>query len=67
VVSGGQPVGDLPDRPVGILVGSEAHGLDVAFVGAAGSVLTLAMPGGTESLNAAIAASIVMYELTRER
>jgi TrmH family RNA methyltransferase len=63
VVAGGRPPGEVTERPIGILVGSEAHGLDAALARAADDRITLPMPGGTESLNAAIAASIAMYEL----
>ena len=51
------------DGPVAFLIGNEAHGIpaavrrDPAVVTAA-----IAMPGGTESLNAAVTAAIVMYE-----
>lgn len=46
--------------PVAFIVGNEAHGLPPAVSGRATTV-SLPMPGGTESLNAGVAASIGMY------
>jgi len=46
-----------------ILVGDEAAGLPDRVVAAAGLQVTIPMPGGTESLNAAVAGSILAYEL----
>jgi TrmH family RNA methyltransferase len=48
--------------PVALIVGNEARGTPAAVVEELGvEALSLAMPGGTESLNAAVAASILMY------
>jgi len=62
VVSGGLPPNRL-DRPMALLVGSEAHGLHGSVLEQVDRTVSLPMPGGTESLNAAIAASILMYAL----
>lgn len=72
VVEGGVPPWELqgaldPDRRWSVLVGSEAHGLHPDLAAAADVRVTIPMPGGTESLNAAMAAGIVMYELSRWR
>lgn len=72
VVEGGVAPWDLGsvldrERTWSVLVGSEAHGLDAAQVEEADVSVTIPMPGGTESLNAAVAAAIVMYELSRWR
>lgn len=60
VARGGDPPG-----PVGageaIVVGSEAHGLPADVVAACDRLVTIPMRGGTESLNAAVAAAIVAY------
>jgi TrmH family RNA methyltransferase len=59
----GIPIGkvDLSDPvPVAFVLGNEARGLPPALSGRVTSV-TLPMPGGTESLNAGVAASIAMY------
>ena len=50
-----------------MLVGEEAAGLPDDVVAAADHRITLPMPGGSESLNAAVAASIAMYERMRSR
>ncbi len=72
VVAGGiDPSGLLavldPDRTWGLLIGSEAHGLDPSDVESADVSVSIPMPGGTESLNAAVAAAIIAYELARWR
>ena len=46
-----------------LIVGSEAHGLPPEVVDVADDVVVLAMPGGTESLNAGVAGSILAYAL----
>ncbi len=50
-----------------LVVGSEAHGISDATRVAADMLLKLPMRGGAESLNAAVAAGIMMYELMREQ
>lgn len=67
VVSGGAVLEDLDAAPVALLVGEEASGLPDAVVREADLELSIAMPGGTESLNAAVAASIAMYVRSRHR
>ena len=68
VVSGGQvPTTIEPDRPIALIVGPEAQGLGDEILTAADLVLTLKMPGGIESLNVAVAGSIVMYERSNMR
>ena len=62
VKRGGQVV--RSDRPIALLVGSEAHGLPDEIAELADRHITLAMPGGVESLNAAVAASVLMYALS---
>jgi RNA methyltransferase, TrmH family len=56
-----------PDRTWGLLIGSEARGLAGSEVETADVSVSIPMPGGTESLNAAVAAAIVAYELARWR
>ena len=48
-------------RPVGVFIGSEGHGLPVGLVDAADLRVTIPIQPGSESLNAAVAASILMY------
>lgn len=63
VVRGGSDPLDLPRRSRWLVVGSEAHGLDEVALAACAERVTLPMPGGTESLNAAMAGAIACYAL----
>jgi TrmH family RNA methyltransferase len=63
VVAGGAPPQAVAAvLPAAVLVGDEAAGLPAEVVDAAALRVTVPMPGGTESLNAAVAAAIVTYE-----
>jgi TrmH family RNA methyltransferase len=64
VVAGGVDPRNLEDGPWSVVIGSEAHGLGPDLVARADASITIPMPGGTESLNAATAAGIVAYALT---
>lgn len=44
------------------LLGEEAHGLPAEIEQQADAVIALPMPGGTESLNAAMAATVLLYQ-----
>ena len=50
-----------------LVIGNEARGISDAVKAEAGMRLKLPMRGGAESLNAAVAAGIMMYELMRPR
>ena len=50
-----------------LVIGSEAHGIQDATRACADMLVKLPMRGGAESLNAAVAAGIMMYELVREQ
>lgn len=65
VVASGAPIATLGETDVALLVGEEAAGLPDAVLADAEVAVTIPMPGGTESLNAAVAASIAMYERSR--
>lgn len=67
VASGGTLPDDIPAEPVAVLVGDEAAGLPAEIVAACPVTVTIPMPGGTESLNAAVAGAIVAYEAARRR
>jgi 23S rRNA (guanosine2251-2'-O)-methyltransferase len=58
------PAGLAPGR-YALLVGVEASGLPAAVADAAPIRVTIPMPGGTESLNAAMAAGMIIYELSK--
>lgn len=49
------------------LIGNEANGLSDQASGLAGTLIKIPMEGKVESLNAAVAAAILMYEAARQR
>jgi 23S rRNA (guanosine2251-2'-O)-methyltransferase len=55
------------DRPVALVVGSEASGLRRLTREACDFVVNLPMLGAVESLNAAVAGSIALFEVVRQR
>ena len=55
------------DAPVALLIGNETQGLPPAIVGAADDAVTIPLAGGVESLNAAVAAAVVMYAVSAGR
>lgn len=61
VVSGGSDPAHLEEGPWAIVVGSEAHGLPSDIVHRCDVRVTIPMESGLESLNAAVAASVVAY------
>jgi TrmH family RNA methyltransferase len=62
---GGNPLVEIIARPVALLIGAEAHGLSPRMIETADHRITISTPGPTESLNAAVAAGIAIYELSR--
>ena len=57
--------GELNGGDIAIIVGSEAFGVCRELIEMCDGVLTIPMRGGAESLNAGIAAGILMYEFVR--
>jgi RNA methyltransferase, TrmH family len=53
--------------PSALLVGNEGAGLPDAWVAQADARITIPLPGAVESLNAAIAGSVLLYEAMRQR
>ena len=53
--------------PVVLVIGSEAHGVSAGILAAAWASVRIPMPGKAESLNAGIAAGIMLYEALRQR
>ena len=66
--SGGKPhfKTDL-SGPVVILIGNEGAGLPAGVKDLADEVVSIPMPGRAESLNAAMAATVILYEAVRQR
>ncbi|MCZ7668375.1 MAG: hypothetical protein M5U34_14880 [Chloroflexi bacterium] len=54
-------------NPSAIIIGSEAHGAGSQAQALAAAKLTIPMQTNTESLNAAIAAAIILFEAVRQR
>lgn len=54
-------------RPTALIVGGEADGVGQAALDLAGGLITIPMPGSSESLNAAVAAGILLFEVVRQR
>lgn len=54
-------------EPTAFLIGNEGNGLKKTTADMAGSYLKIPMEGKVESLNAAIATSLLMYEVHRQR
>jgi TrmH family RNA methyltransferase len=54
-------------RASAVLIGSEAHGLSAAAMAFATEEIVVPLRGGVESLNAAVAGSIILFEAARQR
>lgn len=67
-VENGRPAWQTDLRsPVALVIGSEAEGVSAAARQAADGLIHIPMPGHSESLNAAIAAGILIFEVVRQR
>jgi TrmH family RNA methyltransferase len=53
--------------PIALLIGNEGNGVPLELATQAEAALTVPCPGPVESLNASIAASILLYEASRQR
>lgn len=67
-VQGAQPA-DLADlaEPIALLIGNEGNGVPPDLAVKADGAVTIPCPGPVESLNAAVAASVLLYEASRQR
>jgi TrmH family RNA methyltransferase len=54
-------------KPTAVLMGGEGAGLPEALVATADERITIPMHGAIESLNAAVAAALILYEARRQR
>jgi RNA methyltransferase, TrmH family len=55
------------ERPSALLIGNEGNGISPELATQADGALTIPCPGPVESLNAAVAASVLLYEASRQR
>ena len=61
MVFGGKTINAIDPENALLVIGSEAHGIPNDWLDDCNDLITLEMPGKTESLNAAVAGSIAMY------
>jgi RNA methyltransferase, TrmH family len=54
-------------QPIAILIGNEGNGVPAELAAMADDTLTIPCPGPVESLNAAVAASVLLYEAAQQR
>jgi TrmH family RNA methyltransferase len=64
--------GTPPDKanlaaPSAILIGNEGSGVPDEIAAGAEGAITIPCPGAVESLNASVAAGILLYEASRQR
>jgi TrmH family RNA methyltransferase len=52
---------------VALLIGNEGNGVPEALAARAAGAITIPCPGPVESLNAAVATSVLLYEASRQR
>jgi 23S rRNA (guanosine2251-2'-O)-methyltransferase len=57
----------LAKEPIVIVVGSEGKGLSRLVTETCDAVVSIPISASTESLNAGIAASVTLYEISRQR
>ena len=66
--SGGDPIqAATPSGPVALVVGNEGAGVSAALASAAQRTVAIPLRARAESLNAGVAAGILLWELLRER
>ena len=67
-VQGAQPA-DLADLagPVAMVIGNEGNGVPLELAAKTDGAVTIPCPGPVESLNAGVAASVLLYEAARQR
>jgi RNA methyltransferase, TrmH family len=53
--------------PIALLIGNEGNGVPRELADRADAAITIPCPGPVESLNAAVAASVLLYEAARQR
>jgi TrmH family RNA methyltransferase len=53
--------------PIALLIGNEGNGVPEELAAKADGALTIPCPGPVESLNASVAASVLLYEAARQR
>ncbi len=54
-------------QPCALVIGGEAHGVSPQVEQVADEAVHIPMPGKTESLNAAVSAAVILFEIVRQR
>ena len=54
-------------RPIGLVIGNEGNGVPDEIARHADGAVTIPCPGPVESLNASVAAGVLLYEVSRQR
>jgi TrmH family RNA methyltransferase len=54
-------------EPTALLIGNEGNGVPELLAAQADAAITIPCPGPVESLNASVAASVLLYEASRQR
>jgi TrmH family RNA methyltransferase len=54
-------------QPLALVIGGEAEGPSAPALALAHGKISIPMPGGSESLNAAVAGAVLMFETVRQR
>jgi TrmH family RNA methyltransferase len=63
-----QPLGEVDlSNPIALVIGAEGSGLAPELAAKCKARITIPCPGPVESLNAAVAASVLLYEASRQR
>lgn len=57
---------DREGRPVGAVIGNEGHGLSAEVISACDRSVYIPMEADTESLNAGVAAALIMWEISKK-
>ena len=58
---------DVDYQKSAIVIGNEANGVSTEILNLADEKIKIPMPGKTESLNAAVATSVILYEAIRPK
>jgi TrmH family RNA methyltransferase len=67
-VHGAKPADiQILSEPIALLIGNEGQGVPADLISKADGVVTIPCPGPVESLNAAVATSVLLYEASRQR
>ncbi|HEV2310346.1 MAG TPA: TrmH family RNA methyltransferase, partial [Acidimicrobiia bacterium] len=65
---GGHPLETLePDVPIALVLGNEARGVDPTLAARLDTVVTIPMRPPAESINVAMAATVVLFERDRQQ